>query len=393
MQSDVAESEKEDCEKMSEKLNILYVCPDAELGGSTRSLFALIETVKDYVNPIVLLPVKSAAYEYFVEHGIECVVRKYEPLFMQYHTWGDVILHPWHARPMKLIRFNMTCAMFMLKYLRGRKIDIVHTNYSLATMGETLASLLHAKHVWHIREYGQVHFGFEIYGGEKRLSRKLNNADARIAISTALKEYWHLKDEKTWVILNAVRSSADACYCKTKEKYFLFISGSLMDAKGTRDAVVAFAQSGVAKNGYMLKLIGACTEEYRRSLDETIREYRVADSVEYVPLQKDVKPYLEKATGYIMASKFEGMGRTTAEAMFYGCPVIAHASGGTLDMVIEGETGYLFETVDECAAKIQKVCAEPQEQVIHNAQQFAVENLSKEQYGERIMNVYKSLMQ
>jgi glycosyltransferase involved in cell wall biosynthesis len=166
----------------------------------------------------------------------------------------------------------------------------------------------------------------------------------------------------------------------------------LTDAKGTREAVVAFAKSGVAEDGYALKLIGACTEEYRKSLDETICEYEVADSVEYVPLQKDVKPYLEKATGYIMTSKYEGMGRTTAEAMFYGCPVITHASGGTLDMVKDGETGNLYETIDECAELIKKACATNQEEMILRAQEFAINNLSQEAYGPKIIEVYKQVL-
>ena len=64
-----------------------------------------------------------------------------------------------------------------------------------------------------------------------------------------------------------------------------------------------------------------------------------------------------------MTSEFEALGRVTAEAMFYGCPVIAHATGGTLDLVKDGETGYLYNTIDECAELIRKVCPENQEKV------------------------------
>ena len=93
-----------------------------------------------------------------------------------------------------------------------------------------------------------------------------------------------------------------------------------------------------------------------------------------------------------MASECEGLGRVTAEAMFYGCPVVAHASGGTLDLVKDGITGYLFHTVDECAKLIRKVCTTDQEQVIMQAQRFAVNNLSQEIYGPKIMEVYESVL-
>jgi glycosyltransferase involved in cell wall biosynthesis len=127
-------------------------------------------------------------------------------------------------------------------------------------------------------------------------------------------------------------------------------------------------------------------------LQATIAEYEIEDKVEFVPCQPDIKPYFEHASGYIMASECEGLGRVTAEAMFYGCPVVAHASGGTLDLVKDGITGYLFHTVDECADLINKVCNENQEKVILQAQQFAVEHLSQEVYGPKIMEVYESVL-
>ena len=93
-----------------------------------------------------------------------------------------------------------------------------------------------------------------------------------------------------------------------------------------------------------------------------------------------------------MTSEFEALGRVTAEAMFYGCPVIAHATGGTLDLVKDGETGYLYDTIDDCANLIQKVCAESQERLILQAQDFAINNLSQEIYGPKIMNVYNKVL-
>ena len=79
--------------------------------------------------------------------------------------------------------------------------------------------------------------------------------------------------------------------------------------------------------------------------------------------------------------------------MSYGCPVIACASGGTLDLVKDGETGYLFNTVEECAELMQKVCTTDQEEIILWAQKYVKQNLSIEKYGQKIMEAYNSVME
>ena len=57
-----------------EKINVLYVCIDPSLGGSTASLFNMIEGLKDGVHSIVLFPELGTGVEFFKKHGIECYV-------------------------------------------------------------------------------------------------------------------------------------------------------------------------------------------------------------------------------------------------------------------------------------------------------------------------------
>ena len=166
----------------------------------------------------------------------------------------------------------------------------------------------------------------------------------------------------------------------------------MTEQKGARTAIIAFAKSGIAKEGYVLMMVGNCFDDYKASLMQTIQEYGIADAVEFVPSQADLRPFFAHATAYLMTSEFEAMGRVTAEAMFYGCPVIAHATGGTLDLVKDGETGYLYNTIDVCATLIRKVCKENQEKVIRQAQKFAINNLSQEVYGPKIVNVYETVL-
>lgn len=376
------------------KLTVIYVCIDPTLGGSTVSLYTLIESVKDEVSPIVLFTRKGIAYDFFVTHGIESHVYPFIMLHkFQRNRLADVWLHPWRWHPFKKWKSDRDCVRFMKKKLDGRKVDIIHTNTSPNDIGVHLSRAFLAKHVWHARECLDDHDGFEMYGGRERLIRMINGADARVAISSYVREHWKMKEEGTYLIHDAICAAKDAVYLPSKEKYILLASYNLTEAKGTRLAIQAFGKSRLSEEGYRLVLMGNCREDYKSFLEVEARDLGCDSDVVFVPCQNQVKPVIEKASALIMASRFEGLGRVTAEAMFYGCPVIAHASGGTLDLVQDGRTGYLFHDVADCAALLRKVCLNDQETVILHAQQYAVEELSIEVYGPRILSVYHSVVQ
>lgn len=378
---------------MADKIRVLYICIDPSLGGSTASLYNMIDGIRDNVEPIVLFPERGVGYEHFINHGIESHISSFVRL--QAFSHNSLISewkHPWRWHVVKKWRYDYRCLRFVRKILAGRKVHIVHSNTSPNDIGVLLSRKLHAKHIWHVREFCDLDFHFDIYKGIPHLRKLINKADARIAISNAIKEHWQMPEENTWVINNAIRSKKDACYFTTKENYMLFSSYYLSESKGARNAILAFAESEVCKKGYKLLLMGNCGDEYRGVLMQTIKEKKLEKHIEFVPCQKDVKPYFANATAYLMMSDFEALGRVTAEAMFFGCPVIAHATGGTLDLVRDGETGYLYNTLDECAELIKNVCAEPQEALILRAREYAVNNLSQEVYGPKIMEVYESVL-
>lgn len=377
-----------------EKIIVLYICVDSTLGGSTASLYNLINSVKDMVYPIVLFPEEGAGYNFFVKQGIECYTYPFVKLFKyKENRIVDVWMYPWRWHYITKKRLDYRCFKYVKRILSGRKIAIVHSNTSPNDIGVYLSKRFKAKHIWHVREFCDRHFDFKIYRGLPRLRKLINQSDARIAISSAIKIYWKMPDVRTWVINDAVRNKRDACYVSEKKRYILFCSYYLTEAKGARNAVSAFGISGLHKDGYRLKLVGNCNVDYRKSLMGTAKDFACEDFVDFVPCQLDLKSFYANAAVFIMASEYEGLGRVTAEAMFYGCPVVAFASGGTLDLVKDGETGYLYNTVEECAEILRNVCMNNQEKVIRQALDFVMNNLSEEVYGAKIMEVYRRVLE
>lgn len=366
------------------------------MGGSTQSLLDLIESVKDSVKPIVLFLKADSAYEAFTRHGIECLVFPFIRLhyLVQKNSLGQLMLHPARMRLIKLLQVDLACVRYVKKYLGDRRVDIVHSNYSSVLVGRTLASSIKAKHIWHIREFLEpgVHVKNRPFGGYTFLKNLINRADGRIVISHQAQAHWGFRERNTWIIPDAVAKASDICFNPDKEPYILFCSYHVTEAKGALITVNSFGKSGLQKEGIRLRYVGNCKDDIRSEILAAANKYDCADMVDFVPCQDDVKPFFSRAKAFIMASKNEGLGRVTAEAMFYGCPVIAMDSGGTKDLIMDKETGYLFHSEDECAALLQQVCHTSQESLILTAQRFAVESMSTEVYGPRIMEVYDSVM-
>ena len=380
-------------------MKVLYIKHDMSsgnnFGGAGQSLLDLIKAVNGEVDPYVLFSEEGMAHETFVRQGIKCYIHPFTGM-IERHTHGrwHLLFHPWRTRWGKWLRYDLPCVFFLRKLIRKEGIDLIHTNMFDSTLGWTVQHLLGVKHVWHIREYAdKEHLLGEIAGGRKRLVRKINSADARIVSSKTCLDFWNFKKENTWAILDAIRSKEDCCYEKDKQPYILFCSNWLTERKGALVATRAFGMSGLAKEGIHLRFVGNRADFMWKAILSIAREYDCADSVDYLPYQEDVKPQFLYARAFLQPSVNEGMGRTVSEAMFYGCPVVAYASGGTLDLVRDGETGWLFHTEDECAELLRKVCTTDQDSIILRAQDFARSNLSIESYRSRILDVYHTVLQ
>jgi glycosyltransferase involved in cell wall biosynthesis len=378
-------------------ITVLYVTFASEnFDGATYSLMDLIKSVQENVYPIVMVREKGCVYDFFSNNGVECIVCDFKEDLVgkpvKFHQYIKYVIK-YIPNHLTYYRKNRKCVETVAEILRERKIDIVHSNNTVLPVGYDIAKGLNSKFVWHLRGFMNLDFGWMPLRGWKKYYSTLKQTDAVIGITKpVLEHHVPLNRKNACVISDAVRSKDDTCFMLPKEKYFLFCAGFLTEQKGCGFAISAFAKSGLAANGYKLKIIGEDQTNYISKLNKIVAHAGLSDAVEFLGHSDQVKAYMSRATAFLMCSENEGLGRVSIEAMFYGCLVIGRNSGGTKDFVFDGKSGLLFNDIDGCVVAMQKSTETDHQEIIRYAQQFARENFSIESYGGKILDVYGEVL-
>lgn len=120
-----------------------------------------------------------------------------------------------------------------------------------------------------------------------------------------------------------------------------------------------------------------------------IQEYIDDGSLNYLGTTKDVRPYLEECSVYVLPSYREGMPISIIEAEATGRAVIASNTNGCRDTVIEGDNGFLIACRDynALADKIIWFLENPDEakRMGQNSRNFAEEHFDQKKINEEIV--------
>jgi trehalose synthase len=73
----------------------------------------------------------------------------------------------------------------------------------------------------------------------------------------------------------------------------------------------------------------------------------------------EVNAFQVHSAAVLQKSIREGFGLTVTEALWKGRPVVAGRVGGIVDQIQDGETGYLVDSVEECADRIRRILDDP----------------------------------
>ncbi len=136
----------------------------------------------------------------------------------------------------------------------------------------------------------------------------------------------------------------------------------------------------------------AARADYLRALQQLVEELGLSDHVVFAGSQRQIAEVY--ACGHVLVSgnkaKPEAFGRSMAEALAMGCPVIATRFGGALDIVREGVNGWLVEPGD--AAQLADRLVQASQTSFSGLREDALARFSLEQMVEKTLAVYEEVL-
>ena len=122
-----------------------------------------------------------------------------------------------------------------------------------------------------------------------------------------------------------------------------------------------------------------------------IQEYISQEIVQYLGVQRDVRPYIEETTVNVLPSYREGLGMVNLESAAIGRMSITCNTNGTKDTVVDGYNGFLIPVgnSEKLAEKMIWCIEHPDEVIImgKNARRFCEENFCVEKINRKLFDI------
>jgi glycosyltransferase involved in cell wall biosynthesis len=175
----------------------------------------------------------------------------------------------------------------------------------------------------------------------------------------------------------------------------LFI-GSVTDRK--KPHLIIEAMKLLKKENIELLIVGPMPNaKYLSFLKNLISDHGLEANVKFFGEvdRKEVKSFYSKINLMILPSVSEGLARVIFESQATACPVLVTDAPGMGDIVIDGQTGYVFESnnVESLAKKIQYI-EENYDEAMHvgrNAKDFILNNYSAENFKFSFKKIFDTV--
>lgn len=302
----------------------VFICiPTLASAGAERFVTELaININKENFKPIILitnkLELSSPFYQKLINNRIE-VIDVSDKKYITEVKKTVAILKQYNPR---IIHSNVGAALHILipLFLSGIKTKHIFTVHSM---------------------------GYRIFNGIKKKIIGIcfkSKAIIPVAICDKVKQSliqeYRLKPNEVELVYNGVDTKIFTPEHKENKEITFISVGTLYKIKNHALLIDAFKI--LHKNNPESKLIIVGDGELREELINRTKEYGLEKSVLFEGNQSNVAKYLHLSDIYCCTSEVEGLPISVLEAMACGLPVITTPAGGVVDIIKDGENGYII---------------------------------------------------
>lgn len=173
----------------------------------------------------------------------------------------------------------------------------------------------------------------------------------------------------------------------SEDDFVLISAGELNTNKNNRVIISALEQLKRNDIHYVLCGVGESEAELKKQVEKA----GLQDNVHFLGYRTDVKELYQMADCFVMPSIREGLSRSIMEAMSSGLPCIVSKIRGNVDLIDDGNGGYLCDThdVSAYAEKLDILASDPElKKKMGEYNLVAVQNFSTETVKKEIQEIY-----
>ena len=332
---------------------ILIIHQSAELYGSDKTmLYFLSELDKTKYLPIIVLPFNGPLKNELEKNNIKVVIAPVLKIYRKMFTPKNIF---------KFIKEYYQGIKALDSLNKEYKFDLVYTHTLAALIGILFAKKRKIKHLWHVQEIIAkpkiLNFLFK-----RVLSLDCNHKVVYDSIATM--NFWiennqklANKSEAVWngVETKNIKSFTDFEIQEVRENFFfsskdeivISLVGRINSWKGQQLLLKSFNQLVKKYNNIKLVYLGSAPpnqENFEIELKNQILEFGLVNKVVVIPFQKEIEKFWNSIDiAVVPSTEPEPFGMVVIEAMLAKKPVIASNHGGPTEIIIQNETGLLFE--------------------------------------------------
>ena len=290
----------------------------------------------------------------------------------------------------------------MKEIIKKHNIDLVHINAITSGLPALVPFEMGIPVVWHIREFHSLDLNHE-FVNEKRSYKMLNKADAVVAVSDVVKNFFqpHFKKE---IIRIYDGVDIEEFYCErdilNDDVIKIVMAGRIHPNK--RQAVLVKAVNMLAKSGVkVIADIYGKTDDinYENKIKSYIERNGLSDIVQFKGHVDNVNKAISEYDVLCMCSTSEAFGLTTVEGMLSGALVVGSDSktAATSELIKDGETGLLYNEEEGAKSLFEafKKIADDREsmkKIALEGQKYAYNTFNIDENINNILEVYDEVL-
>lgn len=316
---------------MMDKLKVMYILPNLDIGGSERKVVDIVKTLnKELFDPIVCCVTEGGVLK---EELDEASIKTY-------------ICH-------KSSKFDVFVVKRICRILKKENVQIVHTFVSTGKLWGRLSAILAKTNVIISTEESLFRPSKSAILFEKMFSRYTdviitNSIESKLSAQ----KYTNLPDSKYQVIYNGINlthyDNVDI-NIETKKKalglnlddYVITCVARFDKRKGHKYLLEAFAKLSNSNSDLKLLLVGDGKE--KENLTNICKSLNIQDQVIFTGIRNDVNEILKISDLFVLPSIEEGFGNVIVEAMVSKVLTIATRVGGIPEIITHKHNGLLID--------------------------------------------------